>query len=52
MMLTAWACAGVVGPFVFSKIPGMALYVAAGLLIGGFVIAMSFTRPAPKGAKA
>lgn len=52
MMLTAWACAGVVGPFVFSKIPGMALYVAAGLLIGGFVIALSFTRPAPKGAKA
>jgi len=52
MMLTAWACAGVVGPFVFSKIPGMALYVAAGLLIGGVVLTLSFTRPAPKGAKA
>jgi MFS transporter, OFA family, oxalate/formate antiporter len=52
MMLTAWACAGVVGPFVFSKIPGMALYVAAGLLTAGFAIAISFTRPAPKDAKA
>jgi MFS transporter, OFA family, oxalate/formate antiporter len=52
MMLTAWACAGVVGPFVFSKIPGLALYVAAGLLIAGFAIAISFTRPSPKDAKA
>jgi OFA family oxalate/formate antiporter-like MFS transporter len=52
IMLTAWACAGVVGPFVFSKIPGMALYVAAGLLVAGFVVALSFTRPAPKSAKA
>jgi OFA family oxalate/formate antiporter-like MFS transporter len=50
MMLTAWACAGVVGPFVFSKIPGIALYVAAGLLVAGFVVAISFTRPAPKKA--
>jgi len=48
MMLTAWACAGVVGPFVFAKIPGVALYVAAGLLAAGFVVALSFTRPAPK----
>jgi len=52
IMLTAWACAGVVGPFVFSKIPGMALYLAAGLLVAGFVVALSFTRPAPKSAKA
>jgi OFA family oxalate/formate antiporter-like MFS transporter len=51
IMLTAWACAGVVGPFVFAQIPGMALYVAAGLLVAGFVIALSFTRPAPKSAK-
>lgn len=48
MMLTAWACAGVVGPFVFAKIPGIALYVAAGLLTAGFVLSLSFTRPAPK----
>ncbi|HEX7539229.1 MAG TPA: OFA family MFS transporter, partial [Syntrophales bacterium] len=48
MMLTAWASAGVVGPFVFAKIPGMAIYVAAGLLDAGFVVALSFTRPAPK----
>jgi type III pantothenate kinase len=52
IMLTAWACAGVVGPFVFAQIPGMALYVAAGLLVAGFVLALSFTRPAPKSAKA
>jgi hypothetical protein len=37
-----------VGPFVFAKIPGIALYVAAGLLIAGFAIALTFTRPAPK----
>jgi OFA family oxalate/formate antiporter-like MFS transporter len=49
MMLTAWACAGVVGPLVFSKIPGIALYVAAGLLLAGFAVSMSFKRPAPKG---
>lgn len=48
IMLTAWACAGVVGPLVFAQIPKQALYVAAGLLILGFVIAMTFKRPAPK----
>jgi hypothetical protein len=37
-----------VGPFVFAKIPGIALYVAAGLLTAGFVLSLSFTRPAPK----
>jgi OFA family oxalate/formate antiporter-like MFS transporter len=48
IMLTAWGCAGVVGPLVFAQIPKQALYVAAGLLIAGFVFAFTFTRPAPK----
>jgi len=48
IMLTAWGCAGVVGPFVFAQIPGMALYVAAGLLLCGFVLAMSYKPPARK----
>ncbi|NMD39224.1 MAG: OFA family MFS transporter, partial [Deltaproteobacteria bacterium] len=48
IMLTAWGCAGVVGPLVFAQIPGQALYVAAGLLICGFVLAMSYRPPARK----
>jgi len=48
IMLTAWACAGVVGPLVFAQIPKQALHVAAGLLILGFVIALTFKRPTPK----
>ncbi len=52
IMLTAWGCAGVVGPLVFAQIPKQALYVAAGLLMLGFVVALTFKRPAPKGAKA
>jgi OFA family oxalate/formate antiporter-like MFS transporter len=48
IMLTAWACAGVVGPLVFAQIPKQALYVAAGLLMLGFVVALTFKRPAPK----
>jgi len=47
-MLTAWGCAGVVGPLVFAQIPGQALYVAAGLLICGFVLALSYRPPARK----
>ncbi|SEM06751.1 Major Facilitator Superfamily protein [Syntrophus gentianae] len=47
LMLTAWGCAGVAGPLVFSSpaIKPVALYVAAGLLIGGFVLAMSYKKP-------
>jgi OFA family oxalate/formate antiporter-like MFS transporter len=44
-MLTAWACAGIAGPLVFSKFskePSMALFIAAGLLTTGFVIALLF----------
>ena len=52
MMLTAWAAAGIVGPLVFAAIKGVALYVAAGLLIVGLLLALGFKRPAPKEAKA
>lgn len=48
-MLTAWGAAGVVGPMVFAQLKGTTpLYVAAGLLGLGFVIALLYRRPAPK----
>lgn len=50
MMLTAWGCAGVVGPLVFAQIKGIALYVAAGMLLGGFVLAFMYKPPAKKKA--
>ncbi len=52
IMLTAWGAAGIVGPLVFAQIKGIAVYVAAGLLGAGFLIALSYKRPAPKDAKA
>jgi len=51
MMLTAWGIAGVVGPLVFAQMKGIALYVAAGLLMIGFILALSYKRPAPKSAR-
>jgi OFA family oxalate/formate antiporter-like MFS transporter len=51
IMLTAWGAAGIVGPLVFAQIKGIAVYVAAGLLILGFVLAFSYKRPQPKAAK-
>jgi OFA family oxalate/formate antiporter-like MFS transporter len=51
IMLTAWGTAGIVGPLVFAQIKGIAVYVAAGLLVAGFFIAISFKRPQPKAAK-
>jgi OFA family oxalate/formate antiporter-like MFS transporter len=50
IMLTAWSVAGVIGPMVFAQLKGIALYVAAGLLIVGFFIAMVYKRPEPKKA--
>jgi OFA family oxalate/formate antiporter-like MFS transporter len=47
-MLTAWAVAGIVGPLVFAAIPKQALYVAAGLLLVGFFIALAYKPPAQK----
>jgi OFA family oxalate/formate antiporter-like MFS transporter len=52
IMLTAWGAAGIVGPLVFAQIKGIAVYVAAGLLAAGFLIALSYKRPAPKAEKA
>jgi OFA family oxalate/formate antiporter-like MFS transporter len=52
IMLTAWGAAGIVGPLVFAQIKGIAVYVAAGLLAAGFLIAISYKRPQPKAAKA
>ncbi|MCX5841351.1 MAG: OFA family MFS transporter [Deltaproteobacteria bacterium] len=50
-MLTAWSVAGIVGPLVFAQIPKQALYVAAGLLMIGFFIALVYKPPVPKSAK-
>ena len=47
-MLTAWSVAGIVGPLVFAQIPKQALYVAAGLLLVGFAVALAYKPPAPK----
>ena len=51
-MLTAWGAAGIVGPLVFAAIKGIALYVAAGLLIVGLLLALCFKRPKRKEAEA
>jgi len=48
IMLTAWGAAGVVGPLVFAQMKGIALYVAAGLLIAGLLLALAYKRPQPK----
>ena len=42
--------AGVVGPLVFSQIKGIALYVAAGMLLLGFVLAFMYKPPAKQRA--
>ncbi|MDJ0573913.1 MAG: OFA family MFS transporter [Xenococcaceae cyanobacterium MO_234.B1] len=50
-MLTAWGAAGVVGPFIFSWVKqktgscNQALYLAAGLLGLGFILARKYQRP-------
>jgi OFA family oxalate/formate antiporter-like MFS transporter len=49
-MLTAWSVAGLVGPLVFAQLKGIALYVAAGLLILGLLIASFYKRPQRKAA--
>ncbi|MCU0849428.1 MAG: OFA family MFS transporter [Spirochaetes bacterium] len=49
-MLTAWSCAGIVGPFVFATFKGQALYIAAGLLVVGLLIAIVYKAPTRKTA--
>ncbi len=49
-MLTAWACAGLVGPFVFAQFKAQALMIAAGLLLAGLVLAVLYKKPQFKNA--
>jgi len=49
-MLTAWSAAGLIGPFVFEKFKAQSLYIAAGLLVAGFIIALIYKAPAHKKA--
>jgi len=52
-VLTAWGFAGVAGPLVFAQIKGApALYVAAALLVAGFVITLAYKRPEKTAAPA
>jgi hypothetical protein len=51
-MLTAWACAGILGPLVFARFKAQSLYIAAILLIIGFVIDLAFKRREGKKATA
>jgi len=48
IMITAWGVAGVVGPFVFAQFKDVALYVAAGLLIVGFLDTLLYKKPDAK----
>jgi len=48
IMLTAWGAAGVIGPYVFAQMKGISLFVAAGLLALGFLIALAYQRPKSK----
>ncbi len=49
-MLTAWSAAGLIGPFVFEAFKPQALFIAAGLLCVGFVIALAYKAPKGKNA--
>ena len=47
-MLTAWACAGLVGPYVFATFKSQALLIASCLLTAGFLISLVYKRPEGK----
>ena len=49
-MLTAWSAAGIIGPYVFEVFKPQALFIAAGLLTVGFVIALVYKPPKSKNA--
>ncbi len=51
-MLTAWACAGIVGPLLFAHqdLKAIALLLAAGLLILGLLLAIVYKKPEFKNA--
>jgi OFA family oxalate/formate antiporter-like MFS transporter len=52
-ILLAWSAAGIIGPFLMDKIKAAsgnfttALYVAAGMLIAGFVVNLLYRKPKP-----
>jgi OFA family oxalate/formate antiporter-like MFS transporter len=50
-MLTAWGAAGIAGPLVFARMKGIALYVAAALLLAGLILALAYRRPQAEAAK-
>jgi MFS transporter, OFA family, oxalate/formate antiporter len=43
-MLTAWSAAGLLGPYVFATFKAQSLFIAAGLLVAGLLIALSFKK--------
>jgi OFA family oxalate/formate antiporter-like MFS transporter len=47
-MLTAWSAAGLIGPYVFEVFKPQALFIAAGLLMVGFFIALAYKPPKGK----
>ena len=53
-MLTAWAAAGIVGPLIFAYVKEVtggfvwALYIAAALLVVGFILSRQYKRPKHK----
>lgn len=47
-MLTAWSAAGLIGPFVFSRLKDQSLLIAALLLTIGLVLALAYQRPEGK----
>ena len=44
-ILTAWGAAGVAGPLVFARLKGSAVYVAAAMLMIGFLITLLYKKP-------
>jgi OFA family oxalate/formate antiporter-like MFS transporter len=49
-MLTAWSAAGIIGPYVFEAFKPQALFIAAGLLTVGFIVAIGYKPPKGKNA--
>ncbi len=47
-ILTAWGAAGVVGPLVFARLKGSAIYVAAGMLLVGLLLVIAYKKPADR----
>ena len=56
-ILLAWGIAGVVGPMLMEYIKqasgrfDTALFIAAGILVIGFILMLAYRRPSPSGVK-